>query len=77
MNLKLAPPTTKKITHLNYVRGLLRMHNIRSRDLAKRIGVHESVVCHVLAGRGKSHRVQQAIAEALEIDFEDLWGDSA
>ncbi len=77
MNLKLEYDATKKITRLDYARGLLRMHHIRSRDIAKRIGVHESIVCHVLAGRGKSHRVQQAIADALNMSFEDLWGKSA
>jgi len=77
MNLKLEYNTTKKITRLDYARGLLRMHKIRSRDIANQIGVHESVICHVLAGRGKSHRVQQAIAEALDMSFEDLWGKSA
>lgn len=77
MSLKLAHDKIKKTSRLDYAKGLLRMHKIRSRDLAKQIGVHESAVCHVLAGRKKSRRVQQAIADALDLSFEDLWGRSA
>lgn len=74
MNLILDQSSTKKIARRNLAKALLGMHRIRSRDLARQIGVHESLICHVLSGRGKSRRVQQAIADVLNMSFEELWG---
>lgn len=65
----------KKVTHLDYIRGLLAMNKVTFRSIGKSIGVTHSCVSHVLHGRGKSHRVQQAVAAALCLPFEELWGD--
>jgi transcriptional regulator with XRE-family HTH domain len=61
-------------SRLNYVRGLLAAHRIRSREIARSLGIKDSTVSHLLAGRTKSRRVQKAIAEALNMSFEDVWG---
>lgn len=66
-----------KKAHLAYVRGLLRMYGIRNRQIAKSLGVTDSAIGHVLAGRKKSLRVQQAVADALNKSFEELWEESA
>jgi lambda repressor-like predicted transcriptional regulator len=73
--LKLRKP--KKIDRLAYVRGLLAMHNIRNRQLARHLGVTDTCVGRVLSGRAKSRRVQQAVAEFLDMTFEEVWGKSA
>jgi lambda repressor-like predicted transcriptional regulator len=64
----------KKVTHLDYVRGLLTMHKITFRSIGKSLGISHSCVSHVLHGRGKSRRVLQAVADALGMTFEELWG---
>lgn len=74
MGHKLGQSTAKKTTRLDLARGLLRMHNIRIRNLAKQIGVHETTISHILSGRKKSRRIQKAIADVLDISFEELWG---
>lgn len=42
-------------------------------DIAKGCGVHPSFVGHVIAGRVKTLRIRQAIAERLGLQVEDLW----
>ena len=74
MSPKLDLNKAKKITRADVARGLMRIYKIRSRDLAKQIGVDESLVCAVLAGRKKSRRIQQAIAFAVGVPYEELWG---
>ncbi|MCK5601895.1 hypothetical protein KAR91_08505 [Candidatus Pacearchaeota archaeon] len=74
MNAKLTLGKSKKITRPDLARGLMRAYKIRSRDLAKQIGVPESNVCAILAGRKKSRRIQQAIAFAVGVPYEELWG---
>lgn len=64
----------KNASRLDYVRGLLAAHRIRSREIARSLGIKDSTVSQILAGRGKSRRVQKAIAEALNMPFEDVWG---
>lgn len=64
---------TEKTTHFDFIRGLLAMRKITGRRIAESIGVTESYVSHVLAGRNKNRRVQQAVADALGMTFEELW----
>lgn len=68
---------SEKVTHLDYVRGLLAMNRITFRQVGKTIGVTHSCVSHVLYGRGKSRRVLQAVADVLHIPFDKLWGSKA
>lgn len=64
----------KKVTHLDYVRGLLAMHRITNVAIGEMIGVSHTTVSHVLSGRRKSRRILQAVADALNMTFEELWG---
>jgi len=66
---------TEKTTHSDFVRGLLVMRKITGRQIAKSVGVTASYVSHVLAGREKSPRVLQAVADALGMTCEELWGN--
>jgi transcriptional regulator with XRE-family HTH domain len=65
----------KKVTHLDIVRGLLAMHKITFRSIGKTINVSCSYVSQVLHGRRNSHRVLQAVANALGMTFEELWSN--
>ena len=64
----------KNTSRRNFIRGLLALHGIRVVDIARRLGVTKATVCYVIAGRTRSHRVQKAIAEMLDMPFEELWG---
>lgn len=46
---------------------------ISGAEIARQQGVDRSAVSHVLAGRSKSKRLRQAIAEALGLRVEALW----
>ncbi|MHB1397557.1 MAG: hypothetical protein ACYDAI_11560 [Trichloromonadaceae bacterium] len=50
------------------------MRGIRVVDIARRLDVTKGTICLVIAGRTRSHRVQKAIAEMLDMPFETLWG---
>ena len=74
MNKNFTPNKQKKITHADIARGLMRVNKIRNRDIANQVGVCDAVVCQVLYGKKKSRRVQQAIAFAVGVPYEELWG---
>lgn len=67
----------KNIDRFAYVKGLLKMHHIPNREIAVKLGISDSGVGHVLAGRKKSRRVQKAVADSLKMPFEQVWGDAA
>jgi len=67
----------KKIDRFAYVRGLLKMHSIKNRQIARYLEVTDTCVGLVLSGRRKSRRVQTAVADHLNMTFEDVWGDVA
>ena len=46
-------------------------------DIARKAGVDPSAVYHVVSGRSKSKKLRQAIADALETSYEDIWGEDA
>ena len=43
-------------------------------DIARKAGVDRSAIYHVISGRSKSKKLRQAIADALETSYEDIWG---
>jgi hypothetical protein len=67
----------KNADRLTYVRGLLAVHQIKSRSIAKGLGVHETAVSRVLHGSMKSRRIQEAIAGLLNMTYRDVWGEPA
>ncbi|MFZ2948938.1 MAG: hypothetical protein WA003_05585 [Desulfuromonadaceae bacterium] len=68
---------TKEIDRFAYVKGLLKMYRIPNRTIAIKLGITDSGVGHVLSGRKKSRRVQQAVADSLNMTFDDVWGKAA
>ena len=48
---------------------------ISGADIAKKAGVDRSAIYHVIAGRSKSKKLRQAIAEALEMSYKEVWED--
>lgn len=56
------------------VKALMVLNGIKAVDIAKRLGLSPVTVNIVLNGYGKSHRVQKAIADALKVTYEELWG---
>ncbi|WKZ32959.1 MAG: transcriptional regulator [Thermodesulfobacteriota bacterium] len=55
------------------VKALMVLNNIKGVDIAKKLGVSPTTVYVVLSGKGKSRRIQKAVAEALDMTVEDLW----
>ena len=44
-------------------------------EIAKKAGVDRSAIYHVIAGRSKSKKLRQVIAEALEMSYNEVWED--
>jgi lambda repressor-like predicted transcriptional regulator len=64
---------TEKTTNFDFIRGLLAMRRIKSREIVKATGVSDSYVCKILTGVRKNRTVQQYIADALGMSFDELW----
>lgn len=58
----------------NQRRARLIEHGIRQATLARRMGLKPCTVGGVIAGYRFSKRIQQAIAEAIGLPFEEVWG---
>lgn len=52
----------------------LLKRGISGAEISRRIGCHRTAIYHVIAGRYKSRRVRQAVAEALNLPYEVVWG---
>ncbi len=55
------------------IKALMVLNGIKGVDIARKLKVSPVTVYIVVAGRGKSRRIQKAIADALHIPFDDLW----
>lgn len=55
------------------VKALMVLNGIKGVGIAKKLGVSPTTVYVVLSGKGKSRRIQKAVAEALDMTVEDLW----
>ena len=44
-------------------------------EIARKAGVDRSAVYHVIAGRSTSKRLRQAIADALDMPYDEVWED--
>ena len=69
-------PKPTNLDRLTYVRGLLVMNRITTRKIAQHLKVTEPAVSRVLHGSMRSRRIQGAVAELLNLDFIDVWGDT-
>lgn len=55
------------------IKALMILKGVKSIDIARKLGVSHVTVSVVLTGKGKSRRIQQAIADALGVSFHDIW----
>lgn len=60
----------------NEIRGLLITHKIKQTDIARQLGVVPTTVSEVVARRQNSRRVQEFIAMAVGMEFEEIWGNN-
>lgn len=67
---------SQKAQKIRTIKGYMMMKGITSRQIAKKAGVSETWVSLVIHSRGKSERIRQMIAEALEMSVEDLWDNN-
>ena len=61
-----------------YINALLVLHEINQSELARKIGVSQTLMNSVITGRRrgvkkKGRLVRQAVAEALGMTVEELW----
>lgn len=61
----------------NKVRALLVEKGIKQKDIAEALDVSPGVVCGVIGGYFSSRRVRKAIADALQMPYEKVWGKKA
>lgn len=60
--------------HLEDIKADLRKRGTSIAQIARELGVHISVVSHVLRGK-RSQRIETAIARALHQRWECVWSD--
>lgn len=65
--------TQKNISKSQQIKILMLLKGISGAEIARRAGVHRTMVYHVIEGRSKSHRIRKAIAEALKVGYKELW----
>lgn len=53
--------------------GRLRIKGYKCSDVAKLLGVSRVAVHLIVYGKGRSHRIQEKIAEIIGMDIEDIW----
>ncbi len=56
------------------IKALLVLKGISGAEIARGIGVHRTAIYHTIEGKIKSYRIRKAIADALEVEYEELWG---
>lgn len=55
------------------IKSLMALKGIKGVDIAARLGVSRVTVSIVITGKGKSKRIQQAIADILGVSYGKLW----
>jgi transcriptional regulator with XRE-family HTH domain len=59
------------------VKALLIKNGIKQADIAKQLGTTRGTISAAINGHHQSRRVKQAVADALKVDYEKLWGKAA
>jgi len=57
------------------IRTYLNFARVSQSDIARQAGVTRGLVCHVIAGRRRNHKVRTAVAGAINIPVEKLWSE--
>ena len=55
------------------LKGLMAQNGIVSARIAEKLGLDNSTVCKVVTGYGRSERVETAIADALNMNRDDIF----
>jgi len=58
-----------------YIRIEMIKKDVKGAEIARRIGVNRSAISKTIDGKIKSYRLRKAIAEALGVPYEELWGE--
>lgn len=58
------------------VKAMMALRGIKGVDIARTLHLSPVTVSIIVTGRGKSRRVQQAIAAALKMSVAELWPDT-
>jgi len=57
------------------IKGLMKKLGVSQEEIAKKLGITRVYVNRVIHGERSTKRVRQAIADALRMPFEEVWGD--
>jgi len=57
------------------IKALMTKCGVSQADIAKRLGITREYVRKVIHGERSTRRVRQAIADALRMPFEEVWGE--
>jgi len=64
---------SRNIENIRRIKALMALNGITGVDIAKELNVSPNTVYVVLAGYGKSRRIQEAVARALRMTVGELW----
>jgi transcriptional regulator with XRE-family HTH domain len=62
------------IKQVRKIKSLMMLKGITGKEIARRERVSMTWVSLVLNGRAPSERIRRAIAEALRVSYESIWG---
>jgi transcriptional regulator with XRE-family HTH domain len=62
------------INDRNKLKAMLVLCGVTMTDIAREKGVTQPTVSAIVAGRGRSFEIEQAIADKLGVSYEALWG---
>lgn len=63
--------------HSREIKARLISAGVTFGSLARKCRVGKSTISMILWKKGRSRKVQQAIADALDMKFEDVWGNQS
>lgn len=57
------------------IKTLMLLKGIKGVQLARELGVHPTLIYHIVNGRKKSRRVADYIAQRLNVPYKDLFAE--
>jgi transcriptional regulator with XRE-family HTH domain len=63
--------------NLNRIKAAMKAKKITNKAIASQVGVSREWISKVIRGREKSVRIKHAIADCLEIPYNELWPEAA
>lgn len=71
--MKKTPITGPRMTSRE-IRAHMILNGVKCIDIAKELGVHQTAITLIITQRENSRRIQEAIAKAINMPFEKVWG---